>query len=73
MGSLYFVSNKDFEKENVAFRPQFQMLILALNLTVHISFTPNFNRGKLLVHDLTLQSLLKVTNLLEDVTFNVYD
>ena len=39
---------------------QFQMLILALHLVLHI--TPYFNRVKVLVLDLILQYLLKVTN-----------
>ena len=52
-------------------RAQFQILTLALHLAVHISFTLNFNRVKVLVPDLILQSLLEATTPLEDVTFNV--
>ena len=49
-------------------RAQFQMLILALHLVLHI--TPYFNRVKVLVPELILQYLLKVTTPL-DVMFNV--
>ena len=58
-GSLDFVSKLDFVKENVVLRAQFQMLILALHLAVHISFTPNFNRVKVLVPDLILQKFAR--------------
>ena len=48
----------------MAQRAQFQML--ALNLALHINSTPHFNLAQLLVQDLLLQSLLKVTTPLED-------
>ena len=47
----------------MAFRAQFQMLILAL----HITSTPDFSLVHILVQDLLLQSLLKVMTPLEDV------
>ena len=61
-----FLVNKDFVKKNMALRPQFQMLILALHQALHISSTPDFNLAQVLVQDLLSQSLLKVTTFLED-------
>ena len=43
------------------------MLILALQLVIHISSPPAFNLVQVLIKDLLLQSLLKVTTPLEDV------
>lgn len=60
-----FLVNKDFVKKNMALRPQFQMLILALHQALHSS-TPDFNLAQVLVQDLLSQSLLKVTTFLED-------
>ena len=51
----------------MALRAQFQMLILALHLPLHISSTPDFNFVQVLVQDLILQNLLKETTPLEDV------
>ena len=44
----------------MTFRAQFQVLILALPMAVHISSTPYFCLVHVLVQDLLLQSLLKV-------------
>ena len=58
----------------MALRAQLQMLILALYVAVHISFTLHFNCVKALVPDLILYIKLakshKVTRF-DDVTFNV--
>ena len=51
----------------MALRSQFQMLILALYLALHISSITDFNLVQLLVQDLLLQCLLKITTPLEDV------
>ena len=51
-----FLVNKDFVKKNMALRPQFQMLILALHQALHISSTPDFNLAQVLVQDLLSQS-----------------
>ena len=59
----------------MALRAQFQMLILALNLALNINSTPHFNLVQLLVQNLLLQSLLKITAPLadlEDVMFNLF-
>ena len=42
-------------------------MILALHMALHISSTPDFNLAQVLVQDLLLQSLLKVTTPLKDV------
>ena len=51
----------------MAFRAQFQVLILALPMAVHISSTPYFSLVHALVQDLLLQSLRKVMAHFEDV------
>ena len=51
----------------MAFRAEFQMLLLSLHLTVYVSSALNFNLVKLLVQDLLLQSLLKVTTPLKNI------
>ena len=51
----------------MACRAQFQMLILALHLALHIISTPELSLVQVLVQDLLLPSLLKVTTPLEDV------
>ena len=59
----------------MALRAQFQMLILALNLALNINSTPHFNLVQLLVQNLLLQSLLKITAPLadlEDDMFNLF-
>ena len=44
------------------------MMIEALHLTLHISSTLDFSFGQVLVQDLLLKILLKVTTSLEDFT-----
>ena len=44
-----------------------QMLILVLHLARHIGSRPGFNLAQVISQDLLLESLLKVTNPLEDV------
>ena len=48
-------------------RAQFQMLILALHLTLHSNSTPGFNLVLVLVQDLLLQRLPKLTAPLDNV------
>ena len=55
-----FVVKKDFVKQNMALRAQFQMLILTLHPALHICSTPDLNLVQVLVPDLLLRSLLKV-------------
>ena len=52
----------------MALRAQFQMLILDLYLGSIPGSTPDFNLVQIRVQGLLLQSLLKVTTILEDVT-----
>ena len=52
----------------MALRAQFQIMILALDLALHIRCTPDFSLVQVLVQYLLLKSLLKVMTSLEDVT-----
>ena len=58
-----FVVKKDFVKQNMALRAQFQMFILTLHPALHICSTPDLNLVQVLVPDLLLRSLLKVKSL----------
>ena len=51
----------------MALRAQFQLLILARHMALHIRSTPDFNLVQVLVQDLLVRTLLKVTTALEDV------
>ena len=62
-----FLVKKDLVKLNMGLRAQFQILIVALHLALHINSTPDFNLLQVLVQNLVLQSFLKVMTPLEDV------
>ena len=49
-------------------KAQFQMMIVALDLALYVSSTPDFSFVQVLVQDLLLKGLLKVITSLEDVT-----
>ena len=61
-----FLIKKDFARQNNNIYLS-GLHFLALHRNVYIIFILNFNFVKLLVQDLLLQSLLKVTTLLEDI------
>ena len=65
-GAYYISYEKRLCKIKYGF--QFQMMIMALDLALHISSTLDFSPVQVLVQDLLLISFLKVMTFLEDVT-----